>query len=74
MVISIMMSIFGLRIKEDRMKKATLCLLLGGILSRLLLSACTSAESGNSDSIIDKSPSMGCILSSVSARSWIVFI
>ena len=38
MVISIMMSIFGLRIKENRMKKAmdvilkkaTLCLLLGG--------------------------------------------
>lgn len=50
MVISIMMSIFGLRIKEDRMKKAmdvilkkaTLCLLLGGILAILLLSACTS--------------------------------
>lgn len=41
------------------MKKATLCLLLGGILAILLLSACTSAESGNSDSIIDKSPSMG---------------
>lgn len=67
MVISIMMSIFGLRIKEDRMKKAmdvilkkaTLCLLLGGILAVLLLSACTSAGSGNSDSIIDKSPSMG---------------
>ena len=67
MVISIMMSIFGLRIKEDRMKKAmdvilkkaTLCLLLGGILAILLLSACTSAESGNSDSIIEKSPSMG---------------
>lgn len=41
------------------LKKATLCLLLGGILAILLLSACTSAESGNSDSIIDKSPSMG---------------
>ena len=41
------------------MKKATLCLLLGGILAILLLSACTSAESENSDSIIDKSPSMG---------------
>ena len=41
------------------LKKATLCLLLGGILAILLLSACTSAESGNSDSIIEKSPSMG---------------
>ena len=41
------------------MKKATLCLLLGGILAILLLSACTSAESENSDSIIEKSPSMG---------------
>ena len=41
------------------LKKATLCLLLGGILAILLLSACTSAESGNSDSIIDKSHSMG---------------
>lgn len=40
------------------MKKATLCLLLGGILAILLLSACTSAESGNSDSIIDKSHGM----------------